>query len=90
MASNVDPNMLGGWCKVGSKVVSDYYAAESDYIRTVTKIIVYPDGIGDHLKNSNGYVTTDGGYDKKTGEKGRPLDRVIFRDFIKPIPKTEL
>lgn len=90
MSNSVDPNILGGWCKVGSKVVSDFYAGESDFIRTVLKVVVYPDGQSDRIKNSNGFVWTDGGYHEKTGKVGKPLERISFMDFVKPLPNTEI
>lgn len=80
-------DILGGWCKVGSKVVSDFFVNDSNCIRTVTKVIVYADSPTERNKGCNGYVWTDGGVDPKTGYRGRPLDRVSFTEFIrKPDP----
>lgn len=43
---------LDGWCRVGSKVMSDFYIEESGKLRTVTKITDY--------KQGDGRVWTDG------------------------------
>ena len=88
MSDHINTEMLGGWCKVGSKVVSDFYVDESDYIRTVTKLVVHPDSLSDRIKNSNGLVWTDEGIDTKTRRRGRPLIAVTFIDFIKPNPTS--
>ena len=44
--------LLGGWCHVGSKVMSDFYIEESGQLRTVTKVVDY--------KQGDGRIWTDG------------------------------
>lgn len=71
-----DPNVLGGWCREGSSVMSDYYIQDSGKKQTVTKIHSFRNPSGD------GKVWT-------TCPDGKNLEGVDFKLWIKPFSQKK-
>jgi hypothetical protein len=68
--------VIDGWCRVGSKVVTDFYIDEADYIRHVTRIHIWPD-----TNPVEASVWVDGGV-SSDGRKGRPM-RLDYRTWVR-------
>ena len=71
--SSVPVEILGGWCSVGTVVYSDYYVAESENPRKVSRITVHDP--------NNGRVWTE------AGPKVRALPGVDFASWITKEPR---
>ncbi len=67
-----EPGCLGGWCRVGSVVLSEFYINEAEQRRTVSKVVPYD------ASHENGMVWTN-------DPRLHSLEGVDFKDWIRPL-----